>query len=256
MFFRKKRTTNHDLVGTRKEPAKISIIITAWDEKISLFNKAIKSIGAQCQNDHEIIVVINRYEESPEKTEALLEAVIREPYVTRWCLVSQNSGVARAWNIGVNLSEGSLFLIMNGDCIVGKDALSALLQPFSDPKIGIVGAGGIRHGKRTNLPGPCDNVHGFLFAVRKKVYDDIGPFDNHFSPLADEEEYCRHATENGWGVEIAEGAEYSHEYRISNQVNRNIQYMGRIVERAWLDRRNEERKRGLPWMHGEISFKR
>ncbi len=256
MFFWKKRTTNRDLVDTRKEPAKISIIITAWDEKISLFSKAIKSIGAQCQNDHEIIVVINRYEESPEKTEALLKAVKSEPHVTRWCLVSQNAGVARAWNVGVHLSEGSLFLIMNGDCIVGKGALSALLQPFSDSKTGIVGVGGIRNGKKTNSPGPCDAVYGFLFAVRKKVYDDIGPFDNHFSPLADEEEYCRHATENGWSVVIAEGAEYSHEYRISNQVNCNIVYMGRTVERAWLDKRNNERKRGLPWMHGEISFKR
>ncbi|MBF0194742.1 MAG: glycosyltransferase [Magnetococcales bacterium] len=248
MFFRKKKTPIQDLPELKKEPAKISIIITAWDEKVSMFKKAIRALGTESLPEYEIIAVINRYEDNPEKTQALLEVAKTEPAVSRWCEISQNAGVVRAWNIGVQLAEGDIYLIVNGDCIVKKGCLAAMFKPFSSPKTGIVGVGSVRNKKRSDEPGPCDDVYGFLFALRREVYETAGPFDNGFSPLADEREYCLRAGTKGWIIEVADGAKYFHEYTISEQVDRDIRHMGRHINRKWLDKHNNDRKKDIPWM--------
>jgi GT2 family glycosyltransferase len=97
-------------------------------------------------------------------------------------------------------------------------------------------------------------VHGFCFAVRKQVAGDAGGFDNEFTPLADEIEFCARAREKGWGIYVADRVDYEHEYSISEKTTQDIQFFGRVERREEIDRRNNARKLALPWL-GRLSYK-
>ncbi|MBF0177589.1 MAG: glycosyltransferase [Magnetococcales bacterium] len=254
MFFRK---TNKSILKhvAPQAPARFSFIVTGWGEKPSLLRKALNSVADQLGTEGELIVVINQYEDDPGHTEKLVTVVENTVGVTRWCRISQNSGVARAWNVGYQLSEGDLFFIMNGDCVLKKGAVTALLKGFASPKVGIVGVGGIRDGRKVDTPGPCQGVHGFLFGVRRKTHQKIGEFDIVFSPLADEVEYCVRASKAGWEIYIADGVGFNHTCTISEQTDRDIRHFGRLLDRAILDRANLAYKISLPWMEGRASLK-
>ncbi|MBF0426522.1 MAG: glycosyltransferase [Magnetococcales bacterium] len=254
MFFRKRTSPPAPAAPTRA-PARFSFIVTGWGEKPSVLRKALSSVAEQLGDEGELIVILNQFEDDPQQTEKLLAVVQEVSGVTRWVRVSQNSGVARAWNIGYQLAEGGIFFIMNGDCILKKGAVAALLQGFADPRVGVVGVGGIRDGRKVDTPGPCQGVHGFLFGVRRETHRQIGEFDATFSPLADEVEYCARARRGGWEVCIADGAGYEHTCTISEQTDRDIRYFGRLCKRRELDQANLAHKIALPWMEGKASFK-
>ncbi|MBF0154026.1 MAG: glycosyltransferase [Magnetococcales bacterium] len=255
MFFRKSNKSAPCPV-TDRPLARFSFIVTGWGEKPALFRRALNSVVEQLGGEGELIVVLNQLEEDPRHTEKLLAVLEDMAGVTRWCRVSQNSGVARAWNVGYQLAEGAIFFIMNGDCLLKKGAVAALLKSFDQPKVGIVGVGGIRDGRKVDTPGPCQGVHGFLFGVRREAHRQIGEFDTAFSPLADEVEYCARAHKKGWEVHIADGAGFEHTCTISEQTDRDIRHFGRLLDRKTLDQANRDYKIALPWMEGKASFKK
>ncbi|MEO5333856.1 MAG: glycosyltransferase [Magnetococcus sp. YQC-5] len=255
MFFLKKNKQLPNKAPPRS-PARFSFIVTAWGEKTSLLRKALNSVGEQLGEDGELLVILNQFEEDPQHTIKLLEVIESIPSVTRWCRISQNSGVVRAWNVGYHLAEGSIVFVMNGDCILQKGAVAAMLETFANPKVGIVGVGGIRDGIKVVTSGPCQAVYGFCFGVRRQTHEQIGGFDVAFSPLADEVEYCARANKAGWEVHIAHGAGFDHTCTISEQTDRDILYFGRLVDRNLLDKANMDYKIGLPWMEGKGTFKK
>ncbi len=227
-------------MGDRKE---FSIILTAWGENPAAFKENLESICRQMKSTDELIVVLNFYDNDPSITNALQVIIENEERVSRWIRVSQNSGVARAWNIGVNLSEGDSCLIVNGDCLLGENALGLFKQALANENIGVVGVGGVRDGKKkVDSPGLAEAVYGHCFLVRALVFKEVGLFDNEFSPLADELEFCHRVTSAGWGVQIISNVRWEHECTISNQVGRDIIYFGRVINRRVLDENNNKRK--------------
>ena len=66
----------------------------------------------------EVICVFN----SPEVFERLRD----HDRITRFCYNSQNAGVARAWNMGINLAEGRALHVMNSDLHVLPGAIPEL----------------------------------------------------------------------------------------------------------------------------------
>lgn len=234
---------------------KTSIIITAWGEPASGMDKVLKGIALSSAIVHETVLVINNYDNDPKKTKEMTEFASRSPHLTRWAVLSQNIGVVRAWNVGVNMCEGDIVIVLNGDCVLGPDAVRKLVEPFSNPFIGVVGVGGLKEGKKTSSAGLCESIHGYCFAVRRQAYNETGGFDNAFSPLADETEFCARAWEKGWGVYIAEGVDCKHEYNISEKPHEDIVYFGRKLERSELDKQNNDYREGLPWF-GKRFYKR
>lgn len=226
---------------------KASVIITAWGETPSELDRAIKGIELSADSVHETVLVINNYDADPARTRKIEEFARSNPEITRWALLSHNIGVARAWNLGAQMCEGEALIILNGDCVLGQGAVCALIEPFSNKFIGVVGVGGWREGVKTTAKGLTEGVFGYCFAVRRRAYEDAGGFDNNFSPLADEAEFCARVWDRGWGVYIAEGVDCKHEYNISEKPHEDIIYFGNKLDRRELDRKNFEYRQSLPW---------
>jgi GT2 family glycosyltransferase len=142
--------------------------------------------------------------------------------------LQRNLGFAGGVNAGISIAKGKWIVLLNQDVIMHPGWLTALLESFSDKKVGIVGGkliypdGRIQHaGGIINWPlglpdhfgyGQLDNgqwdrsrsvdyVTGAVFGIRRSVLEHIGLFDEGFWPgYYEEVDYCFRARQAGWEV--------------------------------------------------------
>lgn len=138
---------------------------------------------------HEIIVVCNG--DDPE----LREFITTHPQITRYCINSQNVGVARSWNMGAQMADAPVLCYLNDDVSIGVGALESLHQQLiADPQIGEIGPSGsfwrdCAHYEYVegSEPVSADVVLGFCFLLRASTFHELGGFDVNFSPAGCEE---------------------------------------------------------------------
>ena len=82
----------------------------------------LKDIEENVTLDYEIIVICN------SKDADLVNFVITHPKIDKYCLNSVNPGVARAWNMGADLSQGEYLCYVSDDVRIGKGSIEALSQ--------------------------------------------------------------------------------------------------------------------------------
>ena len=86
-------------------------------------------------------------------------------------------------------------------------------------------------------------VHGFCFAIRREVINDIGMFDEEAFPqgFGEEDDYCIRAVDAGWSLAIATNAYVWHQKSgsYSSELRRNLVAQGRetVVSRHGGQRR-------------------
>ena len=121
--------------------------------------------------------------------------------IDRYCFNSQNPGVSRSWNIGLNLAVGKAVFVLNADLCVRPAALDALEQwLFSLDRAVIVGPEGShldykklgvihRFEKGTfSQPVQTNDVSGFFFAVHlERFLAHHLMFDARYTPCFFEE---------------------------------------------------------------------
>ena len=121
--------------------------------------------------------------------------------ITRYAIMKQNIGVARAWNLGLEIAATPTVFILNADLHVERQAIDALEQAlYLLPAAACVGPQGsfveydlacdyIHFDKGTfNLPLEVDAVSGFFFAVKLQHFNEkIIRFENGFTPCYFEE---------------------------------------------------------------------
>jgi GT2 family glycosyltransferase/SAM-dependent methyltransferase len=227
-----------------------SIIVLAWRGGESPPVMAlIRSVAATVTAPFEIVVVCNGQDH------ALVEQLRREPAVTRTAFLTQNSGVARGWNIGAHLALGEDLVFVNEDVVVGEGCIDALVSALrTDSTLGLVGPRGARwefapdrarHVEYVSGGGlvPCDAVSGFLFGVRRLVLAGCGFFDDEFSPAGCEEvDLAQAARRRQWGVCALGGLRYEHEWGVSAwDRGREIAWLGRRETTGAIALRNQAR---------------
>lgn len=139
---------------------------------------------------------------------------------------------------GAEISRGQYLLFLNNDTEVTNGWLTALLQPFSDPKVGIVGAklvypdktlqeaGGIifsdgsgwnyGHGDNPNLPQYCyrkevDYCSGACLLIPTRIWNEVGGFDRRYAPAYYEDtDLCFGVRDKGYKVIYQPEAEIVH----------------------------------------------
>ena len=179
---------------------------------------------------------------------AIGAALSSHPRINKWAILSANSGVARAWNIGLNLVQAEIAVIVNADLRLNPDILGLMARALRTlPDAGVVGLGGqvvdpqslepVAHFQ----PGAFDQVQrvdkvtGYCFALHMTRCLDAGiGFDPRLSPYFYEELdvmlKCRAA-----GLEVYALPHppdwVSHEGGISTR-DRPILFFGRTVDRA------------------------
>lgn len=198
---------------------RVSVIIPVWfgEEVIGQCLTAVTQHATSTL--HEIICVDNG---SPDNAAALIAAQFPQ---VRLLPQPVNLGFAGGVNAGMRAAQGDVFLLLNQDCLVHEGWLTAVVETFTQhPTVGIVGAtlynadGAVNHaGAAIQKPGgygehradiptdgrarPSDYVTGALLALRRTVWEQVGPLDEGFYPAYFEEsDYCYRARHKGFDV--------------------------------------------------------
>ncbi len=141
----------------------------------------------------DVIVVFNGQE--------VAEQLKGHPRITRYAIMKQNIGVARAWNLGLEVAVTPIVFIMNADLHVEKSAIDALEQALVTlPDAACVGPQGsfveyslardyIHFDKGSfNSPLEVDAVSGFFFAMKlQHFHEKRVRFESGFTPCYFEE---------------------------------------------------------------------
>ena len=173
-------------------------------------------------------------------TDATANAVVRKYPRHIVVRLPHNEGFGAAANHGMARASGDLILLLNSDTEVQPSSIAALRKAFaSDPDLGIAGAslrdpdgapqwsGGstptplwlfalasgipslvarIPGWRRLRWPsgsagGSVDWVAGTAMAVRRVVWDEVGPFDTGYRFYCQDLDLCIKALEAGWRIE-------------------------------------------------------
>ncbi len=202
----------------------ISIVIVSLNGE-SRIGACLESLRRCSWPEREIIVVDNG---SSDGTSAL---VARDYPEARLLRAPRNLGFAGGNNLGAAHARGQWIVLLNDDTECEPDWLDALVSASRRlPRAGILGclllypdrrtiqhAGGVVHANgltdhldwgrapgEENLPREpraCDYVTGAAMAIRRDVWERVGPLDPGYFPIYFEEnELCWRAREAGWEV--------------------------------------------------------
>ncbi|MBV8447677.1 MAG: glycosyltransferase [Hyphomicrobiales bacterium] len=190
--------------------------------------------------DGEVIIVFN--------DRGVFEALKAHPRIDKWAALSANAGVARAWNIGINLAEGECLFVLNDDLRIDVAVLNSLEAAFASlPKAAAIGIEGETIDPSTfgvvakyplgqfGDPIAVDKLSGYCFVIHAKRWHDFGiAFDPRLSPFFYEELDIMLKARDA-GLEIyavpVDSSKLSHGVGISRR-DRPILYFGRPVDRA------------------------
>lgn len=125
---------------------------------------------------------------------------VSSPVTTRVVVLGENLGVAAGWNAAARRAEGEILVFANDDTEPGPGSLAALTAALDSlPRAGVVGPLGMERiprrfdhlrrrasGDRQETV-PVSALFGFLMAVRREVYEEVGGFDERYSPCLWEE---------------------------------------------------------------------
>lgn len=214
------------------------------------------------------------------------EAVSRRFPETRVVRHETPLGFTASANAGLRLASQPLILLLNSDTEVPSGALETLVAAFDgDPRLGIVGAqllypdgSGQWSGGRAptlawlfaessglaralaRLPGyravrplaatsdrDVDWVTGAALAMRREVWDAVGPLDEGFRTYAQDLDFCLRARDRGWAVRIVARCRVRHHHGVT--VARLAGGVGRQQPQAlWTDLiRWAEKRRGAAY---------
>lgn len=129
------------------------------------------------------------------------EELKEHPRITRYAIMKQNIGVARAWNLGLEIAVTPIAFILNADLHVKRSSIYTLEQALLQlPEAACVGPQGsfveyslardyTHFDKGTfDTPLEVDAVSGFFFAIKLRYFNEkIIRFENGFTPCYFEE---------------------------------------------------------------------
>lgn len=158
-------------------------------------------------------------------------------------------GFTKAVNLGLRTARGPLLLLLNSDTELPPGGLERLVEAFAgEPGLGVAGARllypdgrpqwsggaapdglwlfvlasgltnplgrlpGYRWLRKSRDGGQVDWVSGAALALRREVWDAIGPFDESFRFYAQDLDFCLRAKEAGWEIAVLPGFRVLHHH--------------------------------------------
>jgi glycosyltransferase involved in cell wall biosynthesis/predicted RNA methylase len=112
----------------------------------------------------------------------------------------ENKGYGSACNTGAGQGNSEFIVFLNCDLLASKNWLVDLLKPFGDGNVAVVGAR-LFDKKGQEYPTPQKNMAiGCCFAVRRKIFEQLGGFDEKFFLFFEETDFCVRALKAGYKV--------------------------------------------------------
>ncbi|WP_035993912.1 glycosyltransferase [Leptolyngbya sp. KIOST-1] len=213
--------------GPRAYPA-VSVIVPIYNGEADLPGLVERLLGQRYPSDRvEYLLVDNG---SRDRTAALLQAAAsHHPNLhALTCTTVQSAYAAR--NAGIAAATGNILVFTDADCQPEPDWLSALVQPFDDPAVGLV-AGEIkalpsrnwleRYADRQGTLSQQNTLnHAFLpygqtanLAVRAEILGTVGLFRPHLTTGGDADLCWRIQQATDWGLVHAAEAVVYHRHR-------------------------------------------
>jgi glycosyltransferase involved in cell wall biosynthesis len=184
----------------------ISIAIPVWSrtpELAAMATRTIERIWEVARVPTEVVVVDNG-----SSHEVPLPARVHR--------YEQNRGVSVGWNTGIRLSRAPIQVVLNSDCLVEPGWDVALFEAARD-------------GRRVAFPytDHCDGqgftspdqggTAGWCFMFARTLYEEVGPFDEWFSPaFCEDTDYWHRAWELGLELSPVPAARVVHARRTSS----------------------------------------
>lgn len=212
--------TDPDLVydGSPPEAAVepvLSISLPVWSrtpELADMARRTIERIWEVSRIPTEVVVVDNG---SPHEVR-LPARVHRYP---------ENKGVSVGWNTGIRLSRGPVVCVLNSDCWVEPGWDEALHEAATD-------------GRRVAFPytDHCDGkgftrpdqggTAGWCFMMTRAIYDEVGVFDEWFSPaFLEDTDYWHRAWEMGIELSPVPAARVVHARRTTASTHPRVEWL-------------------------------
>jgi GT2 family glycosyltransferase len=140
----------------------ISVIILNFNQ-LKVTCEFIDSTRSLTYPNYEIIMVDNASKEDP--TEHI------QKYYSEVKLIrnKKNLGFTGGNNVGIRAGKGDYFLIINNDTEVTPDLLERMLEPFSDPEVGVVS--------------PKIRYHAHPRIIQYAGFTEVNPFTGRNKPI-------------------------------------------------------------------------
>jgi glycosyltransferase involved in cell wall biosynthesis len=221
-------------------PPQLSVAIPVWSrtrELADMARRTIERIWDVARVPTEVVVVDNG---SP----------VEVPLPARVYRFLENRGVAVGWNAGIRLSSAPVVAVLNSDCRVEPGWDEALLDAATD-------------GRRIAFPytDHCDGqgftrpdqagTAGWCFVLTKGLYEEIGPFDEWFSPaFCEDTDYWHRAWQTGVELSPVPGARVVHARRTSSLAGSDQLLQAHRYKYGW--KHGVDPHRAPPYYHREI----
>jgi GT2 family glycosyltransferase len=202
----------------------------------------VSDIEKNVDLDYEIIVVCNNTDEK------LIKFATKTPSISKYVLNSVNPGIARSWNMGVNMSEGEYLFIVNDDVRIGKNSVEKLIQHMdANPKVGVTGPRGVLWNKDGHVKyvgeseiSVADAISGFAFAIRSTAFHEVGGFDINYTPAGCEEiDFSFRISRSGWTNVVIPNLDIHHnEHHGISSFRTTIKYFDSEIDTYNLHERN------------------
>lgn len=172
----------------------VSVVVPAFNAQTTI-RQTIQAILNQTYNNVQIIIVDDG---STDNTASIVKSFQKVNY-----LYQDNAGPAAARNRGAGAASSEIIFFTDADCAPHPDWIEKILSGFNEPAIGVVcGSYGIanpqsllarcihkeilfRHEKL--MPDYPKVFGSYNFAVRKKLFDEVGGFNTAYRNASGED---------------------------------------------------------------------
>ena len=144
------RLRSHRVSGTAEYAPSVAVLIPAYNEE-KVIERTIRSALRSTYKNLRVIVIDDGSKDSTLKVAR--EYFVREQASGKVLILTKpNSGKAEALNFGLEhlRPEEEIFVGIDADTVIAKDAVALLVPHFRNPKVGAV-AGNAKVGNRVNL---------------------------------------------------------------------------------------------------------
>ncbi|OGD85842.1 hypothetical protein A2164_00245 [Candidatus Curtissbacteria bacterium RBG_13_35_7] len=202
--------------------------------------KSIKKLSYP-QKNLEVIIVDN---DSKDGSKEEIEKKFPEVYLIK---NSKNLGFAKAINQGIKRANGKLIFVANDDLVFEKNSLKILVDYLlQNSQIGIMGGkifskhkpakitsagyqmnrwtGKINISKNYQKIKEPDWIQGCAILINKKVFQNIGYFDENFTHFFEDFDFCFHAKKAKFKVIYLPRAVFWHGESITANKNKPLKY--------------------------------
>jgi GT2 family glycosyltransferase len=258
-----KRSIERPFDGTLK---RTSIVIVAYNNLV-FTRLCLESVLANTEHPHyEIIVVDNG---SNDGTPAYLRDLSQQNGHVRVLFNDCNRGFAAANNQGLAIATGDVLVLLNNDTVVPSGWLTRLISHLEDEGVGLVGPVTNRapneaqidvayytYGEFVQFAREYPQAHVrerfdirmlamFCAAMRRPVYESIGPLDERFEVgMFEDDDYAMRVWSAGYRVVCAEDVFVHHFGQASIG---ELALTGEYGELFHTNRRRFEEKWGIRW---------